>query len=555
MPILTTQNTPLKTIPLLPTKAPNLPFAPVDYSQENQNMMLNILRLYFNQIDNFVSATVNNTTVVPVAFKPPTLQWTYVLPNNPPTSDSSDWIMYSTPVISKILDQTCITVQGFDWWLYTINATTGALAFRRAFSAPLYGRAQAFQTGTTYNTQYILGCEAQLDGNPLASNGAIRCYNSNNILQWTFNTIWVRQGSGTVTTPTTTALTLTDSSKNWNVNSFLWWSGGADNGTLTITSGVNSGQIRQLVSIGGNKLTFAGTAMSLAAGDTYTITPPATGQFRRIRQHVGQLSNEGGVWYLYTTCFDGCITKINAVTGTIIWEQVVKGDMEPWPILADDGTGTLALYVCSGDETAAPNGRGIFRLNKDTGAVVWGNYIGYGCYSFLAAADVNNDGVTEIIMGSESSRAYSFNSQTGAMNWQTENTSGTTAGEILSVQLKDKSWAIFFASRTGWVYRVDPLTGYTIWRLQVMNGVDPTGLINSSPVVGDVNYDGEPEILFSDMQNGITVVSINGEIIGQVFVQEGIEGTILLQDINNDGKLEMVVPVLNGLVQLYQWEP
>lgn len=34
------------------TKAPNLPIAPVEYSQQYQDQINNVLRLYFSQIDN-----------------------------------------------------------------------------------------------------------------------------------------------------------------------------------------------------------------------------------------------------------------------------------------------------------------------------------------------------------------------------------------------------------------------------------------------------------------------------------------------------------------------
>jgi len=47
--------TPSKTFALRPPKAPNLLIAPVDYSQQYQDMMNNALRLYFNQIDNMGS--------------------------------------------------------------------------------------------------------------------------------------------------------------------------------------------------------------------------------------------------------------------------------------------------------------------------------------------------------------------------------------------------------------------------------------------------------------------------------------------------------------------
>ena len=45
--------TPLKTLALRPSKAPNLPIAPVDYTQQYQDQLNNALRLYFNQVDNF----------------------------------------------------------------------------------------------------------------------------------------------------------------------------------------------------------------------------------------------------------------------------------------------------------------------------------------------------------------------------------------------------------------------------------------------------------------------------------------------------------------------
>ena len=51
--------TPLKTFALRPPKAPNLLIAPVDYSQQYQDQLLNALRLYFAQIDNFAQPFTN----------------------------------------------------------------------------------------------------------------------------------------------------------------------------------------------------------------------------------------------------------------------------------------------------------------------------------------------------------------------------------------------------------------------------------------------------------------------------------------------------------------
>ena len=49
--------TPLKQLALRPSKAPNLPIAPVEYNQQYQDQLNNALRLYFATIDNFSQAT------------------------------------------------------------------------------------------------------------------------------------------------------------------------------------------------------------------------------------------------------------------------------------------------------------------------------------------------------------------------------------------------------------------------------------------------------------------------------------------------------------------
>lgn len=54
-------NPQIKTLDLRPPKAPNLPIAPIDYRQTYQDQLNNVLRLYFNQIDNFAQPFSSNT--------------------------------------------------------------------------------------------------------------------------------------------------------------------------------------------------------------------------------------------------------------------------------------------------------------------------------------------------------------------------------------------------------------------------------------------------------------------------------------------------------------
>ena len=52
--------TPAKKLTLRATKAPNQPIAPVDYDQRFQDQFSNVLRLYFNEIDNFTQLLMQN---------------------------------------------------------------------------------------------------------------------------------------------------------------------------------------------------------------------------------------------------------------------------------------------------------------------------------------------------------------------------------------------------------------------------------------------------------------------------------------------------------------
>jgi hypothetical protein len=54
-----------------PTKAPALPFAPVEYTQKYQDDFANVLRLYFSQVDATFSALTNTSSQVYAVAKLP----------------------------------------------------------------------------------------------------------------------------------------------------------------------------------------------------------------------------------------------------------------------------------------------------------------------------------------------------------------------------------------------------------------------------------------------------------------------------------------------------
>ena len=58
---MTTQIVVTESIELTRTKAPVLPFAPVQYDRQYHDTLNNILRQYFNTLDNFIAQLMANT--------------------------------------------------------------------------------------------------------------------------------------------------------------------------------------------------------------------------------------------------------------------------------------------------------------------------------------------------------------------------------------------------------------------------------------------------------------------------------------------------------------
>lgn len=105
---------------------------------------------------------------------------------------------------------------------------------------------------------------------------------------------------------------------------------------------------------------------------------------------------------------------------------------------------------------------------------------------------------------------------------------------------------VFFANDPGWIGRVEK-EGNTIWRAD-----EAPALFNSTPVVADVNYDDVDEVLFFDMAGGIHIYTLDGDKIGTLYELGGIEGIPLIQDIDNDGYIELVVPSVDGWISCYR---
>lgn len=101
---------------LLPSKAPNLPIAPVDYNQQYQDQFGNALRLYFNQVDNVNTAL---TGTLGGAYLHNPFIGAYYYPDQYATADNT---------ATKVLWNNTSGISGF-----TLNADNTATAAKEGY--------------------------------------------------------------------------------------------------------------------------------------------------------------------------------------------------------------------------------------------------------------------------------------------------------------------------------------------------------------------------------------------------------------------------------------
>jgi hypothetical protein len=361
-----------------------------------------------------------------------------------------------------------------------------------------------------------------------------------------------REGTGTATSGTTT--TLTDSTKSWAIGEFLSprAAGVGYGATLNITSGAGSGETCEVASVSAHTLTCV-AAMTTAPTSTshYAVTPKYSSD--EYFQHTGTLSLESGTWYLYSTGFDGEVLKLNAVTGAVVWKYEVSENMEPYPLIMN-----VTGNVTSGwlDVVVESVNGFVYCLNYMTGAVEWSVMpetvsATNALDGYIHAADINNSGTIQVLVGCRSSHFFIIQGSTGVVLAETSGNYGDIYAGV------DNGAAIYtpiggysnfaFADHAGFIYDSN-YQGIIQWRAYA--GVT----INSSIQYGDIfnNNDGSAELVIVDMAGTVTISNpATGIPYGQFQIQGGGEGTSLIGHIV-DANNELVVSTLDGYIACYR---
>jgi outer membrane protein assembly factor BamB len=115
----------------------------------------------------------------------------------------------------------------------------------------------------------------------------------------------------------------------------------------------------------------------------------------------------------------------------------------------------------------------------------------------------------------------------------------------LSLVSAQDSWTMFRGNpqRTGYTNLTGDLGAVTqAWKFQALNG------IFSSPAVGDLDDDGDMEIVVGSEDGNIYALDDSGKTIWSYKTSKAIRSSPALADLNDDGKLDVVVGTTDGKI-------
>jgi hypothetical protein len=221
--------------------------------------------------------------------------------------------------------------------------------------------------------------------------------------------------------------------------------------------------------------------------------------------------NNDGLMEIVITGMNG-IAALNPLNGSVIWSQPYGGDHVPCEIIDLDKDGIPEILM--GPQYINGSSGGVLALHGNNGSVYWYNPNAACKGTYIAVADINADGYPEIYSALPSRvTALTYDGRIFASTytyypcWGGLTIGDTDFDGIFEVYLGERSNTYPAPSSPGRGIRAfwaDNLT--EIW-------CDPDILCSSqTPVLADVDKDGDLEIVILHQRKGIAVYNTDGSV-------------------------------------------
>ena len=204
----------------------------------------------------------------------------------------------------------------------------------------------------------------------------------------------------------------------------------------------------------------------------------------------------------------------DAASGEIRWFRQLRYDPDSSPTLCAAPDGSPMLLVGGGEHTGGTGDNGLVALGPSDGRVLWVAGAGGGMDGAATVADLGS--------GEEGAVFCSL-----------------ASGAVIAIDLRgSEQWRVPFGPTDACVHDPicrDPARPYFTGRAVCRSYV--------TPLVADVDGDGAPEAVVGSNNGTILVVSAaSGEEKARVQTGGMVRGSAVLEDLDGDGRCEMVVP-------------
>lgn len=234
---------------------------------------------------------------------------------------------------------------------------------------------------------------------------------------------------------------------------------------------------------------------------------------------------------------------LNGITGTSKWQFTAKNKNISSPAIADiDTNGLMEIVFSANSATFGTDSDNVYCLNGLTGMQKWvyvtRNYPNADVWmSSPALADVDDDSIMEIFIGSKDSYLYCLDAITGTRKWEYKTGNQISASPSIADINDDDTLDVVIGSYDGKIYALNARTGVIEWSY-------PTGnLIWASSAIADVNTDGTLEVITGNREGGTTLYCINGLTGGLTWsysMGAEVHRSVSVADVDRDDKPEIL---------------
>lgn len=330
------------------------------------------------------------------------------------------------------------------------------------------------------------------------------------------------------------ALNAADGSLLWKYNTSGWGEGCND--VAPLIADINSDGLQEvIVPSSCNPKTYCFT------GDSGQVLWEANTKGSDSPPTLGDLDDDGTLEILHGE-FQGYVICLDAYTGAIKWEILVDSDswIQTAPSLIDlNGDGLLDFVVASWNFSGNSK---VYAYRGDTQALLWDFDLGDVAYHGTAIADLDQDGLPELVIGDYSGKLYCINGEDGSPEWSYNAGIYVGSPAVIADLNGDASCDIVFTAG----YKVIALEadGSLLWDYfipsynQAFRGV----------ALADLDNDSLPDIVFGDSGGLLSVLhGIDGSEMMSIDLQAHYGDTFeistapVIADFNRDGILDAFV--------------